>query len=264
MNTFLHSYIESLDNTWKEIDLLCEEAIIHHNKNNLEIYNAICRSITVLLVSHLEGFLKELCRNIIKDLALLPFKDLPNNIKRQHCIYFLGQNDHSKVFNEKVNKLISNLDQYTNYRISTDSFEENTNDNPKPSIVEKYADKLGTKNIFKYIHNSDVERLVFGGGSPNSLERAFKLLQWSVKKKTKNYPYKITPGFLNLSIKENSPKCTLWEEFLHTINFNRHQIAHGNNFINNTSITNLLEDKWKTRILQLTIILIVCQNLCNS
>ncbi|EIM4665444.1 hypothetical protein LM945_005336, partial [Escherichia coli] len=57
MATFIADYLDTVDLQWKEVDILVNEAIRVQNLNE-ELYNALCRSITVLIVAHMEGFVK--------------------------------------------------------------------------------------------------------------------------------------------------------------------------------------------------------------
>jgi len=130
MATFLNDYIHGVDEKWQEIDILINNAKrIEDNDENL--YNAICRSITVLLVAHLEGFAKDLVKNVIRDLnQYCDFSALPAAIKRTYCTKYLGNNyEKNRNYEKYMSKLIEKFEQ-TNCRISDEPFFYSKNKNP--------------------------------------------------------------------------------------------------------------------------------------
>ena len=258
MSTFLYNYIESLEDSWREISILYEEANFHFEKTP-DIYSALCRSISILIVAHLEGFLKELSKAIVKDLSIVSFSKLPKIIKRHHCSLFLGPDDKSKDYNNRSEALIKNLEQYQDYKISIDAFLHGNN-NPKCSIIEKYAQSFGCYNVFMGLYGSSLEQYVFSCSNNFTLERIHRVLRWRLKKGTKNFPYDIEYNFLGISKKKSKEK-SFWEDFIEKINSNRHRIVHGNDFSNHTNLNELLEDIWKTRIFQLAFIFLICQSI---
>lgn len=90
MSTFLKEYLNQLEEQWTEVDVLitaaskCEE-------NDKELFNAMCRSTSVLIVAHMEGFIKDLTKNLIRDLnANKEFSELPKAIQITSCKGYLG------------------------------------------------------------------------------------------------------------------------------------------------------------------------------
>jgi len=84
MSTNLVTLLEKLDRQWKEVDQLIDNAK-ENRANNEDLYNALCRSISILIVSHLEGFTKELVKNIIFDLSEgFSFREMPSAIKKTY------------------------------------------------------------------------------------------------------------------------------------------------------------------------------------
>ncbi|MCY7552890.1 MAE_28990/MAE_18760 family HEPN-like nuclease, partial [Bacillus safensis] len=81
-------FLNLSEERWNEIDLLIGQIII--NKENEEIYNVLCRSTVVLLVAHLEGYIKEAASALIDDLNYnVHFEDLPTSIKKTYVSSFL-------------------------------------------------------------------------------------------------------------------------------------------------------------------------------
>lgn len=251
-------YIESLSSSWREVEILYQEALANFDKNPA-VYNALCRSITVLIVANLEGFLKEVSKALVNDIATVPFSLLPQNIKRQHCTIFLGPILKTKEYNLRVKKLIEEFEKYPEYKISNLAFLHGNN-NPKSSIIEIYADCFGCSNIFKELRGSVIDNRVFSGATNKTLRRVYCALGWLLKRKLKNFPYNIDENFLKLE-KIDCKEKGLWELFIEKINMHRHGIVHGNEFANNTNHNELEEDILKTKIFQLAFIAVVCLNL---
>lgn len=70
----------------KELNILTTHAEFCQVDNE-ELYNSLCRASSVLIASHLEGFLKELTNGLIQDLNfnLGSFSKMPTAIQRTFC-----------------------------------------------------------------------------------------------------------------------------------------------------------------------------------
>lgn len=109
MSTYLHDFSSQLTCNWKEVDLLIEEAKTHEESSS-DIYNVLCRSVTILTVAHLEGFTKEIVKVVIKDLNnYCEFRELPRKIQKFYCDDYLLKPDKpsSKKHNEHVERLVA-------------------------------------------------------------------------------------------------------------------------------------------------------------
>ncbi len=108
MATFLSDFVQSLENNWEEVDTL----LLHAEEVkdiNLKLYNALCRSVTILIVAHLEGFIKDLIKNIVQDINRnCEFSNIPEALKRTYCKSYLGSNldNKDKSYEAKIKKLI--------------------------------------------------------------------------------------------------------------------------------------------------------------
>ena len=96
MTTFLKDFVSTNEDKWEEIDLLIKTAQDIQDEDE-KLYNAICRSLTVLLVAHLEGFTKDIVKCFIQDLNRnCGFSELPIAVKRTYCKKYLGNKPDGK------------------------------------------------------------------------------------------------------------------------------------------------------------------------
>lgn len=263
MNSAIVEYLDKLDNQWKEIDRLSELA--KKNQHDTELYNSLCRAATVLCVSHLEGFYKDAVKYFISDLNSIKFKYLPKAMKRVFCQGFVGF-DNSKEANEKVERLIAEFESHDKFSLNEKFFLPEKNKNPKPSVLETVCSSLGTKDLFNSLDGTIFDNIF--SMTPKEISRSVYLLNKKVKKKMSNFPCNVD-GYIFKKITEQKPshqngekskRRTLWEDFLDNLNTKRHDIAHGNNFDNNSSHDWIIISKDKCRILQLVCILIIATN----
>ena len=104
--SFINFLLNELDNRWKEISILLEAAHEYEEKNQV-LHDAICRSVSVLMVAHLEGFYKDLIKNIIEDLKInRNFSDLSSSIQRNYCSIFIDAKSSSHSQNRITELLI--------------------------------------------------------------------------------------------------------------------------------------------------------------
>lgn len=256
MSTYVNYYIEQLDLQWSEVSILINEANAV-KETNVPLYDAICRSVSVLIVAHLEGFIKGLAKNIVSDLNQNhPFKELPESVKRTYCKKFIGYE--SKLINNysgKLNDLIDVFGASNDIKITEDAFLFDDNKNQKPDIIKNVLEKFGVDDIFKNLHGSIFDQAFI---SVSKLNRVLKLTKTIVKGRTAEYPYTIKIKKFKCNSKKYKVGRTLWQSYLDEINQLRHKIAHGNSFNNYTDIRALDESKLKAQLLQLAIILVVC------
>lgn len=261
MATFIADYLDTVDLQWKEVDILVEEAIRVQNSNE-ELYNALCRSITVLIVAHMEGFVKGAVKNIISDYASIKFKDLPTSLKRTYCKKYLGFDEKAiSGYHDTIQCLIDDLEKSDDFKISHEPFIFDKNRNPKPDAIENIASRFGVKDIFKNLHESRFDK-IFAMTSPE-IKSALNLISLLIKRKIDNFPYTIRKNAYNTTPCKYNGR-SLWQTFLDDLNQQRHKIAHGNDFNNAADINSLMELKDKVRILQYSFLLIICSEICNN
>ncbi|MEL5377510.1 MAE_28990/MAE_18760 family HEPN-like nuclease [Serratia ureilytica] len=263
MSSAIVEYIDKLEKQWEEIDRLSELA--KKNEHDTALYNSLCRAATVLCVSHLEGFYKDAVKYFISDLNSMKFMHLPKAMKRVFCQGFIGF-DNSKEANDKVDRLIAEFESHGKFSLNEKSFLPEKNKNPKPSVLETICSSLGTKDFFNSLDGTIFDSIF--SMTPKQISRSVHLLNKKVKKKISNFPCSID-GYVFKKITERKPSSqngvkskrrTLWEDFLDDLNTKRHDIAHGNNFDNNSSYEWIIISKDKCRILQLICILMIAIN----
>lgn len=259
MSTFLQDFTLSLDSKWAEIDTLLVRAK-ELKEADVAFYNAVCRSTTVLIVAHLEGFTKDLIKNVVADLNRSDcFSSLPVAVKRTYCSKYIGvaTDLDAKAHNKKVENLIVKFDDL-NSKISHEPFFYSRNRNPSPSVLTVAFENFGISKVFDYLHESELES-VFFFSVPETKAQSLALKNIIVEGASA-YPYRIDKFIFGLS-KKKVIKKTLWEEFVDQINAKRHLIAHGNEFDNTDDISDLEKRRAVVELLQYALIAIMMANL---
>lgn len=261
MTTFIADYLDTVDLQWKEIDILASQAAKVED-SDFDLYNALCRSMTILIVAHMEGFVKGVVKNIISDFSNVKFKDLPQSLKITYCKKHLGF-DESAIngYHERVKNLISDFELSSDFKITHEPFIFDKNRNPKPDAIENIAARFGVNNLFQNLHNSRFDN-VFSMTS-TEIRKSLPHLNKITKRRVSKFPYCIRKNIYKTKSKKYKGR-SLWETFLDDLNQKRHTIVHGNDFNNSTNVIALLELKDKVRVLQLCFILVLCSELCNN
>ena len=264
MTTFALELAVSVNDRWKEIELLTELA--QRNSSHEALYNALCRSATVLMIAHFEGFIKSCVRAVIEDAnTLAMFAELPNAMKRTHCSKLVKGIDEqdSKHLNQRILKLIGIFDQ-SGAKMDDSHFlvlnqYDNDQNNPSPDLIQKICLNFGVEAFFERINESDLD-IVFVDEKTGVEELNSRLFE-HLREGLKDYPYKVESSLFN--IKTLSSKCktrTFWQTFLDEINRQRHMIAHGTSMDNSSSPDEILKSRRKLQILQYAFILMLCEN----
>ncbi|WP_447877946.1 HEPN domain-containing protein [Serratia fonticola] len=261
MATFIADYLDTVDLQWEEINILASQAA-KVESSDYDLYNALCRSITILIVAHMEGFVKGVVKNIVSDYKSVEFINLPLSLKITYCKKHLGF-DESAInnYHDRVRNLISDFELSKDFKISHEPFIFDKNRNPKPDAIENIASRFGVNDLFKNLHESRFDD-VFSMTS-TEIRNILPLLSESTKRKLSEFPYCIRKNIYKTNPKKYKGR-TLWQTFLDDLNQKRHTIVHGNDFNNSTNVNALLELKDKVRVLQFCFILILCSELCNS
>jgi len=263
MTTFVFDYVDRLDEQWNEVDILLNEAKkVQHS--NVDLYHALCRSASILMVAHFEGFTKDLCKNIISDLnSNCKFENLPMPIKMTGCKKYLGFD--KKVipdYDLKLREMIEDLSKADGFSICYTAFLFEKNKNPKPDVLKEVLNRFGIEDVFKNLHESGFEGAFI---SKSSLERLLKRMRTIVKRSVESFPYLCSDvklkKFKLKSCKYNGR--TIWQTFLDDVNQKRHAIAHGNTFSNDNEYPVLVERMNKIRLIQYLIIYLSCYSAVN-
>jgi hypothetical protein len=252
--SFINLRFEQIEKRFNEIDTLLNLAIIQ--QSNTDVYQTLCRSANVLLVSHFEGLYREVCRDIIDDInANTKFFEVKKTIFNSYCDFFM-HNTEPKAANNIRLKLWEAFKDHSS-KLKVEPFIYVDNKNPTPKIIETILERFGITSFFWSIDGSDLD-LVFEDQKSKTKKLRDRMLQY-VKTTTRNYPYTVDKSFYNPANKENiEKKKTLWEDFINNFLKERHNIVHGHIIDNPYNHEYLLQAKLKLEILLLVFIINIC------
>jgi len=268
----INQYINKLSDRHDEISLLikyAEDLFDKTDDNSKKLYSSICRSISILLVSHLEGFIKDFVKELILDInQFVAFKDINKNVKRHYVSSFIINNENKKLYEEKIKNLIAKFESIDEkleladgkyITVSYEPFLYKDNKNPKADILTYICKNFGIDNIFGYLKDSTLE-IVFENdriGANNLIDEIYQ----NLKDNTLNYPFNINYDAYQLekSVTTKAEK-TNWEFFLEDLLNTRHNIVHGATLENIKSHTELKDLEQKTILIQYGIILLLIKN----
>lgn len=257
MPTFLSEFTRELEQRWEEIDLLITQCEVAEN-GNPKLYSALSRSISVLIVAHLEGFTKDLVKTVIHDINQnANFSRLSIEIQRTYCRKFLGNQDNiSGNYHVYVKQLIEKFSEIQ-CSISHEPYLISENKNPKPDILKTIMNNFGIKNIFSNIKNSDFDE-VFADMSLVDIQQNAKIAKDILLEDLDKFPYssELKTFKLNGTQVVNNER-TLCQTFLDEINQKRHEVAHGNIFNNSEDPKVLKKRRFTVYYLQLMLIALI-------
>ncbi|TVO31303.1 HEPN domain-containing protein [Vibrio algivorus] len=240
----------------EEVTLLVDQAELFID-SNVDFYNALCRSASILIVSHLEGFLKDLVKNLIRDLnSNKKYSELPVAVQRSYCKKYLGfDQDKFKNYHQLIEEMVTEFSEYENFKINHEPFLFDKNRNPKPESIKIVLERFGIKDIFKHFHDSTFDKCFESRRKTSHLLKRMKRL---VDLSTAQYPYKSKLNKFNLVSSNYGGARTLWQTYLDDINTIRHSIVHGNSFNNQVTTNQLKERQEQAYLLQLLIVYCLC------
>ncbi|MFJ7994662.1 MAE_28990/MAE_18760 family HEPN-like nuclease [Peribacillus frigoritolerans] len=253
-DTYAALFIEDLEERWNEIDLLIDKIKIQEEQ---EFVNVLCRSAIVLLVAHLEGFMKEAASVIIKELnQQTSFSQIPKSFQKTYTTFFLNADVNGNVDHNKQKRLLEEFDKL-NAKLLVDPFLFQQNKNPSPTIIEKVLYNFGVNDFFRLINKSKLD-IVFEN-NPTEISGLLENLKKHIQSATLKYPYQIDLNLFDISIKEGKlkRKDSLWITFLDELLRLRNSIAHGSTFNNEITVPNLIDFKTKVHVLQYGIALVL-------
>ena len=253
----MQEFLLSIENNWQEVDILIRKAK-DVKESEEALYNALCRSITILIVSHMEGFLKLLVKSFIDDLNTnCEFKDLKKGIQRTYCLTYIEDEKQT----EKINKLIDKFSEYK-CRLSSEGFLFEKNKNPNVQIIQIIFSNFGITKVFTWFNESEILNEIF----EDSLFR-IKEIQMTLKDelslKLSSFPFDLNEIIEKYEIKKAKNVSNLWEDFIKDINQKRHSIVHGNVFSNTEDIHSLELRKEKVIVFQYMLILVLASLYTN-
>lgn len=245
MTTNLHFFINETKSRWLEVDLLIQEAKKYEDQNN-DLYHVLCRSASVFILAHLEGFYKGLVRCLIDDInENLCFKQIPSCLKHSYADLFCED-----VRNRE--KLINVLDNHE-VKLTIDAFLPDKNKNISVDVIDGIFKKLGCKYPTFYILDVPKIQECFELGEKSLREKILMFFK-IVDRDLKVFPYQIDllkEELINQKLdKQKNPRKSFWNTFIDTVNIQRHHIAHGEVFDNLLSIQEIEKSRLKAEIMQ--------------
>lgn len=259
MATFMHTLLTSLDQSWREVDLLLEGADKERLRRDEEMHDVLCRAAIVLTSAHLEGFVRDCARAFVDDINRSgSFRQCASAIKRTFCgIFILSQGEES---NTKVAKLIQMLDGLdTKLTLEPFLFDGKYDDqkNPSPTAISKVCGNFGIRKPFSLLAGSRLD-VVFTG-SPTDTRQLNSDLRSHLEATVATFPYSVDLSQFGLhqAGAVTSGQRTLWEMFLDDLMEKRHKIAHGSSYTNSTTVEELREIRQKTVVLQYAVMLLL-------
>jgi hypothetical protein len=260
MSTHVYDLVEGLPARWREVDVLLETARAREADPGREVHDVLCRASVVLIVAHLEGFVRDCARAIIDDLnRFSTFKQSPKDLKRTFCQSFVPKIKDGPD-NDRVMRLIELLDgldtKYTHEPFLTDRGEYSRN--PSPAVVEKVARNFGIEKVFVLVASSRADDVFTN--IPSETEAVAVDLRAHLMSNARRFPYSIDLLSFGLD-KPGSTRPggrTLWEAFLDDLLTKRHSIAHGSDRLNGLSVGEITSIKSKVVVLQYALTLVLC------
>lgn len=268
METFVHDLVKSIDDQWNEVDVLIEKSAEEQDKNPV-LYNALCRATIVLMVARLEGFTKDIAKEILADAnRFSSFKEIPYPIQATFCKTFTGANNGDDKRTKSVDKqtrdlieLLCGLETKIPHEPFLIESARGNSKNPSPTVINKICVNFGVNHFFSRIEESEQLAIVFKGGKSN-----LKTLLEKLKKRTlvgtKSYPYSINVSEFGINASDAKGQgrggTPIWVDFLDDLLKSRNGIAHGSSTTNSLSVGELIDFRNKVAVLQYALVLVLC------
>ena len=233
-----------------------------------QLYNAICRATSVLMASHLEGFLKDLTSGLVSDLASYSngFASLPSAIKRSFCLkiaYY--ENVPQQDIDDRTKQLTAFFSKHSvPVDLQAISYKESPNKNTTSAIIEKQLGKLGIPNILDSLRGGRFDD-VFDNDriSGDTLRR--DLVRF--RSRLFSYPYRSLPSEYTFNFRRTIPETqnqSMWHIYIEEILVRRHRIAHGDTMENETSWKSLRQDIVKLEVFMQGLMYAAAAYLCPA
>lgn len=263
MSTAAYEVSGSIGRRIRELRILLTKAENYNeDASDEESYNILCRACSVLLASHIEGFIKDITNSVRADLNFFvkDFEKMPKLLKRTFCekIVFYEAVPPGEI-EKRVTKLVEFFDK-NSVAIDFDAFtyKENVNKNSSPNNIEKSFDKFGVKGVLSAIDTAKFT-CVFDG-NPSICSALMKELD-GLRANLLKFPYEKLdddyfrlPGHGSLAADTN----TMWHTYLEEIISRRHKIVHGDTLENLATVKMLNSDVDKAEVLMHAIMHYFC------
>ena len=261
METAAFGTAKTISTRMAEVRLLIDKARIFEDEDEA-FHDALCRSASVLLVSHIEGFLKDIVSSICIDLNYFvgDFAKMPDSLKRQFAlnwVHYDGLPD--REVNSRAKKLQDFFDENSvPVRLLGQNMEADGGKNPSVKVIDRLFEPLGINKIVSSLHSDFYQRAFEGSSGANLL-----LLRRCLANRSKVYswPYRecSSEEFMPPP-KKGDPYAgnSLWVTFIEDILKRRHSIAHGTALENKENPTSLSWDVSKAEALMSGLMLFAC------
>lgn len=250
----------------KEINILIDLAkFIDGKKKITDIdkshYNIFCRSAAILISAHLEGFVNDLCKALIKDLIFQcgSFAQLPAALQRAFCEKIAFYEGVPQIDIESRIKYLIVFFSNNSVNIDMEAFPYRSSPakNPTTSFIESSFRVIGVSNILMTISTNQYKEVF--ENNPSLSYKIYKEFRKNTSQFYK-YPFRDCRNELFIAKKINSTSKTssIWQAFIDDILTRRHKVAHGQTLDNETSWRQLASDVEKVRILMFALLHSAC------
>jgi hypothetical protein len=260
MSTSVYEVSQSISLRRQEIEVLANEAAKAFDNNDL-LYKSLCRACCVMIASHLEGFVKDLTKSLVRDFNYnyTAFSDMPEAMQHTFCkkiAFYEG------VEPREIDLRVSQLKAFfANNPVSIDldafTYKQTQNKNPSVDAIDAAFAKLGVPNVLGSLSGSSLE-VVFD----NDHRTNYKVMRdlKRLRSTTYNFPYRKSSDKINFDFKKPKDRKgkqpdSIWHTFVEEVMTRRHKIAHGDTMDNITTHETLLLDAVKLETLMHGILL---------
>ena len=250
MSTALFDLAMSVPRRIGELNLLIDNAKLYETSRE-PLHNAICRAASVLMASHLEGFLKELTSSLVADLSYYHggFDKMPPAMQRSFCEKIATYEGVPQVeINERIRQLIVFFSQNSvPIDMQAFTYKENPNKNATSAFIDKALARFGVPNVINAISGGRLENVFDNDTRTNYIIiRDLKRFRSSLY----DFPYAALPTSYAFHYeKPRGQGQTLWHSFIEEVMIRRHKIAHGDTLDNESTWEDLKSDATKLEVM---------------
>ena len=254
MSTAVFELASSIPSRVSELNILVQQAKETEQVNE-ELYNALCRATSVLLASHLEGFIKELTEALVSDLyvRLQHFKHMPKALQYTFCekIAFYEKVEQTEI-KERVKQLIAFFSEYSvPIKIKAFTYKESTNKNATANFIDMAFARIGVPDILASIAGGRFE-VVFDNDDQTNvklLRDLTRMRPFLSRFPDRCLPKHYTPFARQPKSGSLKARQSLWHAYIEEVMIRRHKVAHGETLANETTWRDLRVDIVKLEVL---------------
>lgn len=212
-----------------------------------DLYDLLCRAGSVLLVSALEGFIKDVNVAVQTDLNLniASFAEMPKRMQKGFAdkIAFFENVPEAETQKRSVQLVRFFSANSVNIDMGAFPYKENVNKNPSPTIIDSAFSKFGIRSALHCLSGSRFEVVFDNDGATDLLlRREIKRMRATLF----HFPYRSLPSDFAMTdwvpSKGKVIPVSLWHTFLENILGRRHAVVHADTRSNPTSWQALNDD----------------------